>query len=490
MAVLAADAARRVAAKRHVGAVRCAAVDADEAGAQPAGDRQRALQRTRHDVAGEPVGAGVRDPDRVRFVLERDDGEHRTEDLLLGDRHVVVDVDEQRGLDPEPLVAAGGRVGAADEELGTLVDALLDVAEDALALFGRDHGAAQRPRILRIADGDGVVHSLEDPYSLAVARPREQQPGRNGAALASVHAGRDPDQTGKREVGVLQHDGGGLASQLEEQALHRRRALFHDPPADGGRAREGNQIDLRRERELFPDEVVGCGDDVHHPGWNVRALGDQAPEARRVEGVSGAGFSTTVLPVASAWPSLLIVTSNGKFHGTIAPTTPTGSRHTFRLVSWPVSSTNASPRSVSHGYSSISLAGYVSALPSGASSCGPCVTMRGQPASRMSSSRSSSFSASSASCNCSRHRLRKARLVDQSVSSKARRAASIARCMSAFDASATCPNTSSVAGLILTKVPACPSTSLPSISILDSKRSCGVSVTLLTLFRWGVVDRN
>ena len=30
-----------------------------------------------------------------------------------------------------------------------------------------------------------------------------------------------------------------------------------------------------------------------------------------LNGVSGAGLSTTVLPVASAWPSLLIVTSNG-----------------------------------------------------------------------------------------------------------------------------------------------------------------------------------
>ena len=49
-------------------------------------------------------------------------------------------------------------------------------------------------------------------------------------------------------------------------------------------------------------------------------------------GVSGAGLSTTVLPVASAWPSLLIVTSNGKFQGTIAPTTPTGSFQTLRVV--------------------------------------------------------------------------------------------------------------------------------------------------------------
>src|ERR1700735_1210340 len=48
------------------------------------------------------------------------------------------------------------------------------------------------------------------------------------------------------------------------------------------------------------------------------------PSRVALNGVFGAGLSTTVLPVPSACPSLLIVTSNGKFHGTIAPTTPTG----------------------------------------------------------------------------------------------------------------------------------------------------------------------
>ena len=147
-----------------------------------------------------------------------------------------------------------------------------------------------------------------------------------------------------------------------------------------------------------------------------------------------------VLPVAKAWPSFWMVTSNGKFHGTIAPTTPTGSRQTLRVVFWPVRDTKASPRSVSHAYSSISRTGNLRASSSGASSCGPKVIARGVPTSRMSSSRSSSFSFSNASCSCNRHRLRNSLSVDQSVSSKARRAASMARCMSAFDASATSPS--------------------------------------------------
>ena len=53
-----------------------------------------------------------------------------------------------------------------------------------------------------------------------------------------------------------------------------------------------------------------------------------ASSARRsaVSGVSSAGFSTTVFPQASAGPSFHEAMLSGKFHGTISPTTPSGSR--------------------------------------------------------------------------------------------------------------------------------------------------------------------
>ena len=41
-----------------------------------------------------------------------------------------------------------------------------------------------------------------------------------------------------------------------------------------------------------------------------------------VSGVVSAGLATTVLPDTSAGPSLLHSSVVGKFHGTIAPTTP------------------------------------------------------------------------------------------------------------------------------------------------------------------------
>ena len=52
----------------------------------------------------------------------------------------------------------------------------------------------------------------------------------------------------------------------------------------------------------------------------------RSPSAIAVSGVWLAGFSTTVLPQASAGATFHAVRSSGKFHGTMAATTPTGSR--------------------------------------------------------------------------------------------------------------------------------------------------------------------
>ena len=63
--------------------------------------------------------------------------EHRPEDLLLRDRRVGVDVDEQRRLHEVALVELG-RGTAADDRTRALGLALLDVPEHALALAGVD----------------------------------------------------------------------------------------------------------------------------------------------------------------------------------------------------------------------------------------------------------------------------------------------------------------------------------------------------------------
>ena len=44
-----------------------------------------------------------------------------------------------------------------------------------------------------------------------------------------------------------------------------------------------------------------------------------------LSGVSSAGLTTTVLPAASAGANPQAAIAMGKFHGTITPTTPSGS---------------------------------------------------------------------------------------------------------------------------------------------------------------------
>ncbi len=50
-----------------------------------------------------------------------------------------------------------------------------------------------------------------------------------------------------------------------------------------------------------------------------------SPSRIAVSGVSSAGLSTTVLPAASAGPNPQPAIGIGKFHGTMMPTTPSGS---------------------------------------------------------------------------------------------------------------------------------------------------------------------
>ncbi len=56
------------------------------------------------------------------------------------------------------------------------------------------------------------------------------------------------------------------------------------------------------------------------------AASASSPSLRAVSEVSSAGFNTTVQPQASAGAIFHMPIMSGKFHGTIAPTTPMGSR--------------------------------------------------------------------------------------------------------------------------------------------------------------------
>lgn len=118
--------------------------------------------------------------------------------------------------------------------------------------------------------------------------------------------------------------------------------------------------------------------------------------------------------------------------------------------------------------------------PTGPSSWAAEVSIRGAPTSAMVMSRSSSMCSRIASRSWRTQRTRNSVLRDQSVSSNARRAASIARSMSAASALAATPSTSSVAGLTVGKVPALPADILPSMnSSLTPSASKAISCSRL-----------
>ena len=149
-AVLTADAGLLVAAERRV-EVRRVGVDRVRAGPHAARDLEAARGIGREHAAGQAEAAVVRDADRVLVVVERDEGDDRAEDLLLGDRHVVAHVRQQRRLDVPALVQVLRHLAAGGDRRA-LVDGLLDVAEHPLAVRLGDQRADDRVVLVRVAD--------------------------------------------------------------------------------------------------------------------------------------------------------------------------------------------------------------------------------------------------------------------------------------------------------------------------------------------------
>ena len=100
-----------------------------------------------------------------------------------------------------------------------------------------------------------------------------------------------------------------------------------DRAADLGRAGERDlgdvgMLDEPLRRTTRPGPTTTLTTPSGDPGLAARARSNRSA----VSGVSSAGLSTTVLPAASAGPSFQEAIASGKFHGTISPTTPSGSR--------------------------------------------------------------------------------------------------------------------------------------------------------------------
>ena len=119
---------------------------------------------------------------------------------------------------------------------------------------------------------------------------------------------------------VLEDDVGGLAAELQRERQAPIGELGLDLPADGGRPREGDLVDVGVADEGPAPSPGGR----RRPRAGSSASWQISASSSAVRGVGRTGLRTATLPHASAGASFHAAISSGKFHGTICAATPRG----------------------------------------------------------------------------------------------------------------------------------------------------------------------
>ena len=262
------------------------------------------------DPHAEAVLVVVGDAHGVVVIIEGHDDQHRSEDLLPGDGHRVVHVGEEGGLDEVALVEVGWP-SSADDKAGPLLHALLDVAEDPLALHRADLRALDVGRVGRVAVGDIAEARLDDGQPLFVARA-------GSSIRVSITQPWPPWEQ------IVQ----AMESLASKSVSSRMMSADLPPSSRNSRFRVGAPFSMiRRPTAVEPvNEMRSTRGSVTRSSatalsevvttWRTPAgmsvfSATSRPIRVAFQGVFGAAFRITVFPVASDGPSLLIVTSNG-----------------------------------------------------------------------------------------------------------------------------------------------------------------------------------
>ena len=237
-------------------------------------EKHAGLERARHperpgavarpDRAGETERRVVRDPDRVRLVLERDDRGDRAEDLLLRDPVVVRRLDDRARVPvPRPVRDVAAKRGSPSTNDAT---------------FSRWSAEISGPISVGSSAGSptftfavAATNQLEKPV---VGRLLDEDARASTAVLARVVEDRvRGGRGGSVEIRVREDDVGRLAAELERHALDRPGGALHDESPDLGRAGEADLRDVGMLDESLPDDRALPDEDVHD------ALGDPGLEA-------------------------------------------------------------------------------------------------------------------------------------------------------------------------------------------------------------------
>ena len=235
-------------------------------------------------IGGEAIDRVVADGDSLLLAVIGQHGQHRPEDFLARDGHVVGDIGKDGGLHIIALVQPLRPPRPAGNQRGAFLDALLDQALDLVPLGFADHRAHGAVAI-GVPHGGGFGDLLGDGGSFGHAPPRHQHAGRRVAALAAVHhhalhaAGH-----GLHQIGIGQHDVGGLAAQFLRHALHRVGRVLGHRDAGAGGAGEAHHVDILVARQRHADARAITVDKVEHALGHPGRVQDLGPDIGREGG--------------------------------------------------------------------------------------------------------------------------------------------------------------------------------------------------------------
>src|ERR1700722_8467474 len=164
-------------------------IDHDATGSQLGGHSPCAIEVSPQDSGVETIFGVVGNADRFILGVVSYYAEHGAENLLLGNRHVVLHIDEDGRLYKESPFESLGTAFSADQYLSAFFDAFANVRFHALILFLRHHRSDHDLGIGRIADC--VVTHLVFDRLLDLVEPAfgHEKPRSGGTGLTTIHKG-------------------------------------------------------------------------------------------------------------------------------------------------------------------------------------------------------------------------------------------------------------------------------------------------------------
>ena len=159
-----------------------------------------------HHRAQAVVGV-VGNGDSLRLVTIGDRAQHRAENLITGDRHLVVHVGKQRRAHKPAVSRAVWSPFTTRQQARALFDSFTDIALHPLPLLFADHRADVRRAIARIARFHRRHGLRQCGFDLRLARLRHQNARSGHARLPAVHkSGLNHQRDRLRQIHIIQQD--------------------------------------------------------------------------------------------------------------------------------------------------------------------------------------------------------------------------------------------------------------------------------------------